>query len=270
MLVEALDKATRLSVVYADCTEAAGELARAHLSGPCASAYLAQSLACVSLLGVETAQADETVTFKFTVPGPLGGLLVECTEKGTLRGYTNKKVIDEFDGLSFKDKDILGANATAEIIRSLPGKIISSGAVALANPSVAQALEDYFAQSLQRRVKVAAVGAAGDDGVPYFARAVMVECAPDGDEEAFANVDVNACKKYLSSATCSVRTLLKKLNLPHAEIRNERELKFACRCSPERAQAMLATIPEAERATLPSTLDITCHMCGRIFTVPAR
>ena len=41
-------------------------------------------------------------------------------------------------------------------------------------------------------------------------------------------------------------------------------------CPPEdaeRAAAMVAAIPPDERAALPPTLDITCHMCGRTWTV---
>ena len=30
---------------------------------------------------------------------------------------------------------------------------------------------------------------------------------------------------------------------------------------------MVAAIPPDERAALPPTLDITCHMCGRTWTV---
>ena len=49
--IQALDPATKLAVVLCDCTAAARDLARAHLSGPTASHYLAQALAGVSLLG---------------------------------------------------------------------------------------------------------------------------------------------------------------------------------------------------------------------------
>ena len=48
-LARYLDVETRISVVIADCTSAAGELARAHLSGPTASCYLARALAGAAL-----------------------------------------------------------------------------------------------------------------------------------------------------------------------------------------------------------------------------
>ena len=281
--IQALDPATKLAVVLCDCTAAARDLARAHLSGPTASHYLAQALAGVSLLGAETSQDEETVTFRLDCPGPLGGFLVEATAAGTLRGYTKLKILNDFDGLGApKDAQVLGETGTFEIIRSVPGEILASGAVAVGAPDrggrlgtfVAQGLDAFFAQSLQRRVRTAVAAAAGDDGAPVYARGALVECPPDGDAAAFKAVAEvfasGAVQKALASATVSVRTLLKKLGLPHAEVRSTNPLAFACRCSAERAEAMLAAIPEVERAALPPQIDVTCHMCGRTWTVSTR
>ena len=274
--IQALDPATKLSVVLCDCTAAAGALARAHLSGPTASHYLAQALAGVTLLGAETSQDEETVTFRLDCPGPLGGFLVEATAAGTLRGYTKQKILNDFDGLGApKDSQVLGESGTFEIIRSIPGAILASGAVAVGKKvGVADGLDAFFAQSLQRRVRTAVAAAAGDDGVPVYARGALVECPPDGDAAAFAAVAEafasGAVQKALASATVSARTLLKKIGLPHAEVRGTTPLSFACRCSAERAEAMLAAIPEAERAALPPQLDVTCHMCGRTWTISTR
>ena len=275
--IEALDPATKLAVVLCDCTAAAGELARAHLSGQTASTYLAQALAGVSLLGVETSRPDETVTFRLDCPGPLEGFLVEATTAGTLRGYTKKKILNDFDGLGApKDAAIVGDTGTFEIIRSIPGAILGSGTVAVSFAkkgvsAVAQGLDEFFTLSLQRRVRTAVVSAAGDDGVPVYARGLLVECPPDGDVEAFARVAEafasGSIAKALATGMAAPRTLLKKLGLTQAEIRRTAPLSFACRCSAERAREMLAALPAEERATLPASIDITCHMCGRTWTV---
>ena len=107
--IQALDPATKLAVVLCDCTAAARDLARAHLSGPTASYYLAQALAGVALLGAETSQDEETVTLRLDCPGPLGGFLVEATAVGTLRGYTKQKILNDFDGLGHVRDHPLGA-----------------------------------------------------------------------------------------------------------------------------------------------------------------
>ena len=273
-LIEILDPASKIAVLCVDCTTAAGQLARGHLSGPTAARYLAQALAGVALLGAETSQKEETVTFRLDCPGPLEGFLVECTAAGTLRGYTKKKILNDFDGKGTpKDVKVLGETGTFEIIRSIPGMILSSGTVATAwtKDAVAAGLDAFFDQSLQRRVRTAVAAAANDDGVPVYARGLLAECAPDGDATVFEQVAEvfasGAAAKALAVGAAAPRTLLKKLGLPHAEIRKTSPLSYACRCSAERAAAMLAAIPPDERATLPPTLDITCHMCGRTWTI---
>ncbi|MDO5319700.1 MAG: Hsp33 family molecular chaperone HslO [bacterium] len=273
-LIEILDPASKIAVLCVDCTTAAGQLARGHLSGPTAARYLAQALAGVALLGAETSQKEETVTFRLDCPGPLEGFLVECTAAGTLRGYTKKKILNDFDGMGTpKDVKVLGETGTFEIIRSIPGTILSSGTVATAwtKGAVAAGLDAFFDQSLQRRVRTAVAATANDDGVPLYARGLLAECAPDGDVTVFEQVSEvfasGAAAKALAVGAAAPRTLLKKLGLPHAEIRKTSPLSYACRCSAERAAAMLAAIPPDERATLPPTLDITCHMCGRTWTI---
>lgn len=269
-----LDGGSRLAILAVDCTSAAAELARAHLSGPAASVYLAQALAGAALLGAETSLPDETVTFRLDCPGPLEGFLAECTEKGTLRGYTKKKILDDLDVERFKDADAIGASAHVEVIRSVPGKVLSSGAADVsfgASGAVATAMETYFSQSLQRRARFAFFGSAGEDGIAVAARGLMVECPPDGDEDAFRRVSAlfesGAAAKAIAGATCSFRTLLRKLDLALAEVRSTRPLSFACRCSRERAQAMLDAMPAADREGLPAKVDVTCHLCGRTWTV---
>jgi len=273
-LIQILDPATKISVICADCTTAACELSRAHLSGSTAAVYLGEALAGVALLGSEASQDDETVTFRLECTGPLEGFLVECTAAGTLRGYTKKKILDEFDGMGApKDAKVLGETGTFEFIRSIPGSILSSGTVATTwkRRAVASGLDAYFDQSLQRRVRTAVACAAGDDALPVYARGLLAECPPDGDAAAFAETakvfEDGGAAKALASGSAAPRTLLAKLGLPHAEIRRTSPLSFACRCSAERAAAVLASIPPAERASLPPSLDVTCHMCGRTWTV---
>ena len=94
------------------------------------------------------------------------------------------------------------------------------------------------------------------------ARGVLVEDLPD------AKGPMVCCKTdELKSLAVSSRNVLKQLGLDKAELKRTTPLKFACRCSPDRAVAMLAALSEEERKSLPPTIDITCHMCGKTFTV---
>ena len=208
----------------------------------------------MALLGGEMSEKDETVILQAKCSGPLGGYNVECTAAGTLRGYTEKKVLDGFDGLGKpKDRMVLG-DQQIQVTRSVPGRILSQG--------ISTSLDGYFAGSLQRKACLKVEAAVSDEVEILEARGVLVEDLPD------AKGPMVCCKTdELKSLAVSSRNVLKQLGLDKAELKRTTPLKFACRCSPDRAVAMLAALSEEERKSLPPTIDITCHMCGKTFTV---
>ena len=251
---EWFDAEKKVAVTIVDVTSAAQELARGHLAGPTAAHYLTEALASVALLGGEMSEKDETVILQAKCSGPLGGYNVECTAAGTLRGYTEKKVLDGFDGLGKpKDRMVLG-DQQIQVTRSVPGRIRSQG--------ISTSLDGYFAGSLQRKACLKVEAAVSDEVEILEARGVLVEDLPD------AKGPMVCCKTdELKSLAVSSRNVLKQLGLDKAELKRTTPLKFACRCSPDRAVAMLAALSEEERKSLPPTIDITCHMCGKTFTV---
>ena len=244
----------KVAVTIVDVTEAAQALARGHLCGPTSAYYLTKALAAVSLLGAETSEKDETVILQMKCSGPLGGFNVECTSEGTLRGYTEKKILDAFDGLGTpKDKMVLG-DKQFQITRSVPGRILSQG--------IAATLDGYLVGSLQRKACIYLEAAVNDEVEILEARGVLVESLPDSKAMVSAFIP-----EKMSVAS---RNILTQMGLPRAELRKTTPLTFACRCSPDRALAMLGALSDEEKKELPPTLDITCHMCGKIFTVKTR
>lgn len=248
------DKDKKVAVTIVDVTEAAQALARGHLCGPTSAYYLTKALAAVSLLGAEMSEKDETVILQMKCSGPLGGFNVECTSEGTLRGYTEKKILDAFDGLGTpKDKMVLG-DKQIQITRSVPGRILSQG--------IAATLDGYLVGSLQRKACIYLEAAVNDEVEILEARGVLVESLPDSKAMVSAFIP-----EKMSVAS---RNILTQMGLPRAELRKTTPLTFACRCSPDRAIAMLGALSDEEKKELPPTLDITCHMCGKIFTVKTR
>lgn len=245
------DECLKVAVTIADVTTPAQELARAHLCGPVSAHYLAESLSSVALLGAETSLDGEVVSLQMKCSGPLGGVNVECSLDGALRGYTEKKILDGFDGNGAPvDADILGERRY-QVMRSVPGRIVSQG--------IAASLDDYFVSSLQRRARIFTEVSVNDDVEILQARALMVEALPDSD---FRIETLEA-----PSLSLSPRTVLSRLGFGGAELKRSVPLRFACRCSPERAAAMLSAMDGSERAGLPEKIDVTCHMCGRTFTI---
>lgn len=250
------DAAARVKITIVDVTDAAQRLAAGHLCGPVAAHFLAEHLAAAALLGAETSEPDETLILQMKCTGPLGGVTVECTSAGTLRGYTEKKTLDDFDGLGVFDARKIAGARQYQVTRSVPGRIISQG--------VATTLGGYLTQSLQRNAEIRVEAAVSDAVEIMEARGVMVEALPDSSLPDTAHLIPRSLKLNVAS-----RNMLKKLGYPNAELKKTAPLSFACRCSPERAAAMLSALSPEERADLPHPVTITCHMCGRTFAVEA-
>ena len=251
------DKDAKVAVTIVDVTSAAQELARGHLAGPTSTYFLTEALASVALLGSEMSEKDETVILQMKCKGPLGGVNVECTSEGTLRGYAEKKILDEFDGMEKPDARKVIGEAQYQVTRSVPGRILSQG--------ISTSIDGYLAGSLQRKACIRTEVAVSDEVEILEARGIMIEDMPD------AKGELKCCHvtdpKSISVAS---RNILKQLGLENTELRKTAPLKFACRCSPDRAVAMLAALSEEERKSLPPSIDITCHMCGHTFTVKTK
>ena len=245
------DEAAKVAVTIADVTTAAQELARGHLAGPTSAYFLSKALAAAALLGAETSEKDEVVSIQMKCKGPLGGFNVECSADGALRGYTERKTLDEFDGMGVPDVRKVVGERRIQVTRSVPGRILSQG--------ISTSLDGYLAGSLQRRACIYLEAAVTDEVEVLGARGVMVEALPDSSASVAELVP-----EKLSVAS---RSILGQLGFERAQLRKSVPLRFGCRCSPERAAAMLGALDPAERANMPPEIDITCHMCGRTFTV---
>ena len=245
------DSEKKVAVTLVDVTRAAQALARGHLCGPTAAHYLTKAVAAAALLGAEMEAEDETLIIQMKCSGPLGGFNVECTAAGTLRGYTEKNVLYAFDGMGVPKDSLVIGDKQLQVTRSRPGRILSQG--------ISNSLDGYLAGSLQRKACLYLEAVVNDEVEILEARGALVEALPDSTASVTAFVP-----EKLSVAS---RNILDQLGLGKAELRKTTPLSFACRCSPERAIAMLSALSDEERKTLPPTLDITCHMCGKIFTV---
>jgi len=271
--MSAFSPAAKINVVYVEVTDSARELERSHLCGPTAGLIQAEALAGVALLGAELVQPDETVTLRMQVSGPIKGVLVEARADGGLRGYTQVKVLNELDECEeLEASAALGERAEVQIVRSVPGKILSSAAMEVAPASATKGLEVYYRQSLQRQVRVQ-LSALAYGGFIDGARGLMFECLPDGNVEVFERLsrlaDDGTILECLEGSA-SLRTVCETLGLADCVFQAARPLKFACPCSPERVAVMLESMPSADlRAMIleDRSAQIFCHMCGKGYAV---
>jgi len=273
--VSAFSPSARISVVYVEVTDSARELERSHLCGPTAGLIQAEALAGVALLGADLVQPDETVTLRLKVTGPIGGVLVEAAADGGLRGYTHVKVMNDLDACEELDASAaLGDAGEVQVVRSTPGKVLSSGLADVSPASVIRGIEQYYRNSLQRQV-VAQISALAYGGFIDGARGVLFECLPDGSRERFNRLmqfTEDGTVLECLEASASLATLCETVGLTDCVAQPPKPLRFACRCSAERVESMLVGLPSEDLEAMAREdrpAQIYCHMCGKGYRVDA-
>lgn len=262
-------------VVTADVTMLAKALQARHLAGPVAGRVLAEGLAGVALLSADLSRPEETVYIRLKVSGPLEGMMVEAAGNGDLRGFPNKKVLDALDGGPvIASAPALGEAGSAQIVQSLPGRVLNQSMLKVGPPRVDQLLARYFFQSLQVPTAVAIVVRADSGGVAQ-ARAAMAQRMPDtrsADFEKVLEAFNDGRVAAVLAGDASLEGLREVLALPDLAQGDARELRFRCRCSQERVEAAVGALPRQELEELLALARphaVTCHMCGRDYQLGA-
>jgi molecular chaperone Hsp33 len=229
---------------------AAKALEARHLAGPTGAMALAEGLVATALLSLDVTGEEEALMLRVNAAGPIGGMMVEAMGNGGLRGFTNKKILNELDTLD-----------------EISTKILNQASLNVNPPHMTYVLARYFNHSMQ--VPTACeIWARADAGGLIAARGLLAQRMEDSDQEAFVRVleafEDGAVRKQLSETADPV-AFGDVFGLPDLEAREIRDLAFQCRCTKERTLAVLKTLSRDELNALivrNESQNVTCHMCG--------
>jgi molecular chaperone Hsp33 len=220
---------------------------------------------------MDSADAEESVMLRLNAEGPIGGMMVEAMGDGGLRGFTNTKIMNDFDVLeTISCDDSWGSSGSIQIQTTMPGRIINQASLNVNPPKIKFVLARYYNHSMQ--VPTACdICVRSDSGGIISARGMLAQRMEDSDMDAFITVlekfDGGGVHEALAQSG-GVEDFGELLGLPDAEERETRELMFKCRCTKERTLAVLKTFTKEELETIHATGEvqhITCHMCGNTY-----
>ena len=278
--IKAITKNSRIRITVVDVTMTAKALEARHLSGPVAGAILAESLGAVALMGADAASAEEAWMLRLNASGSIGGVLVEATGSGKLRGFTNRKTLDELDGkLPVDTAAALGDSGSVQVVSTLPGRILSQAVLQVTPPQPRFILGKYFNHSLQIPTGCN-VWAVADNGGLHSTRALLVQRMEDSDQECFIRMLENLEKGHLDAymeqrswPADIMAPLQDALGCDEILVREKHALSFGCRCNKEKVLGVLASLSKEE---LKDMIDagaeqrVTCHMCGEGYTADSQ
>mgnify|MGYP002738044228 CR=1 FL=1 len=265
-----------LRIIAADTTELVQQALENHGASLTAGAALGRTLTANVLLSHALLKDHrDRLTIRVRGNGPLGGIITEGGLDGTVRGYVQHPTID----LPLRDSD--GKLAVGEAVGAGDLEIIRSHApygdpytssIDLVSGEIAEDVATFLARSEQIASAVLLGVYYGPDGQVQQAGGVILQALPDANDAALAVLEANV-REFGGLTSAMQRAPLTELvseelawGLGFENLTPEPlALKFACRCSDEKALDALAYFSPNERREMieeDGGAEVVCHWCG--------
>ena len=240
-----------------------------------AHGYIATALMASSLKGNERTSLD------IVCDGPVGGLHVEGSANGAVRGYLSQQAIPIDTPLESFDTAPWFGNGTLSITRLMgPNTQPYTGRIELQHGNIAQDLTRYYAISEQTPTAVALSVKFDRDGAVIGAGGLLLQALPveglEGQEHEAQEITAGRLQELVEGLP-SLGELLSEGRTPTELVREEfsefdpsfigsRPVSFYCDCNRERFRKFIAALPADDLAEVqekgPFPLRITCHNCA--------
>jgi molecular chaperone Hsp33 len=271
----------QVRVLAAVTTEMVSEGVRRHNTSPTASAAFGRVLTGTALLAASLKEFDR-VTARVDADGPVGGIVGEADNKGNVRGYIKKPLADaplNSDG-KFNVSSIVGGGMLYVIresgyelgLRKEP----YVGSVPINSGEIAEDFAHYLLKSEQIPSAVL-LGVLVNNKEPFVAAAggVIVQMLPGANEHIITMVEDTI--RHAPHLTSVVKEGAEPKDLAEMvlggipfDMIEEREIRFHCDCSFERAETLIAGLGKAEVSSMlkeDKGASLSCGFCNEVYNL---
>lgn len=262
-------------------TDTVTEAVRRHQTTPTVTAAFGRTLTGTLLLGATLKEFDR-LTVKIEAEGELKGIIAETDKEGNVRGYVRNPSV-ELPAKSNGKFDVSGIvkGGTFYVIRE-SGYDVGLyrepyiGSVPIVSGEIGEDFAYYLAKSEQIPSAVL-LGVLLQNTEPFVTASggVMIQMLPGANEHIVTMIeDTIKHAPHLTSVIKNGGTTEDILKLALGEIDykilEEREVKFECNCSFERAVSLISSLGQAEVASMLAEdkgAKMICGFCNEIYTL---
>ena len=254
-------------IYVARTTRLVRKLSLRHQTSHLATAALGRTVTGALLLAA-TMKNDEGVGIKISGDGPIEGITGEA-QGGTARGYVGNP--DVYLPPKNGHLDVGGAvgSGTISVTRYTANAKPFTGTAELVDGEIADDLTRYLFTSEQTPSSVGLGVLVDEKGDVQAAGGWFIQALPNCSEETLEQLDKNVRNTpYISSLIdmgFTPERIIEMLGRDmKIEILDSYPLHFGCRCSRERVEGVLKTLPQKELGQLaqdPKT-EVTCPYCN--------
>ncbi|MDR7556419.1 MAG: Hsp33 family molecular chaperone HslO [Armatimonadota bacterium] len=257
-------------------TQSTEEARRRHGTLPTATAALGRALVAAAMLGA-TLKGRQTVMIRVLGDGPLGPVVSESTADGALRGYVTHPHT-HLPPTPARKLDVGGAvgrRGIFHVTRDLGLRDPYQGSVPLVSGEIGEDLAAYLVRSEQVPSVVAVGVLVSPDERVLASGGLMLQVMPGApawmpaylEERARALPAVTHMVRDGATPDDMLRMALGELPLA---VREERPVRFACRCSPRKVEDVLVALGRAEADRLlreEGRIEVQCRFCGERYVL---
>jgi molecular chaperone Hsp33 len=267
------DLTLRASAV--DATEVVAHMQQLHNSYPVATSGVGKAIVG-SLLLASQLKDKQQIGLLFRGNGPLKSIYAEATFEGNVRAYTPNP---QFQPISYegglKLSEALG-HGTLTVARHTPfQKQPFNGMVELVSGEIGDDIAHYLHQSHQIRSIVSLGIYLDQHGKVQKAGGVIIEVMPGVEEAVVDLLQLNAddfrpsVSKILRDGGAPIDLVRPYMTgIDFTQIEHDYEINYYCPCSPERVEAALQVLGEADLQDMVNKKEepeVTCQMCGKPY-----
>ena len=229
--------------------------------------------ACMGgLLMASSLKGDDRVALKIECSGPVGGLVVEASARGEVRGYLHQvpipvaKPLEDFDLSPF-----FGAGFISVIRYLRDAKQPFTGQVALQHGNIAQDLAHYYLTSEQIPTAFSLSVKFTPEGEVAGAGGLFLQVMPDAAAATAAQLEKIVYDLPSLGAVCADREDMDRFlqtyfDPLHPVLLDKPRVAFFCPCRREGVARILRMLPIEELKDMrdqgPFPVELRCHYCN--------
>jgi len=277
-LVRAITKNNAFRAIAVSTRDLTEEARQRHNLSHTAVVALGRTLACGLLLCYTLKKTKGHLTLKLKGDGPLGNIIVDSSNEGTVRGYISNPQLEVFDKKGYVDIDkAIGKMGYVHVIYDNEDSMPYQGSVELISGEVADDVVNYLARSEQIPSFLSCgVYLEPKTGKVLHAGGMLIQALPEAKEEDIKMVEETLSKLdpyslLLRSGLTIDKTIKKGLSDFEVEIVSEFEgLCFYCGCSQKKFEDAIGGLSKDEVINIIETIGYAegrCHFCNNKYLI---
>jgi len=247
---------------------------------PVVAGMLGEAVALAALLA-GALKYEGVFTLQTKGNGPVKLMVADVTSAGAMRGYAqyDAKAVSAYGDGSRSVQRLLGAGYLAFTVDQGEHTDRYQGIVDLEGATLAECVQHYFRQSEQIETGIMAAALKGDAG--WRVGGLMIQRLPaESGVVGFTEEQEDAWHRALGlmgtctpveicdAATDADKLLFRLFHEDGVRVYPAQGLAAQCRCSAERIEQVLTTLPEddLQHAMVDGTITVNCEFCGKIYS----